>query len=572
MSKGFFALLLSIAFALINTKTIPTNDLKSALNQAVPGDIIELKSGTYTGAPFGLKSGTAGKLITIRPATGAQVMFSGTQTSCIFDSYGISYLKLEGPMELKNAFCGVKVMNANYVNITGLKIHDTQEHGIVVSGHNNHIYNNEVYNCVMNNKATAKTKSYGWSQCVAVWGTGNGAFSTNIIFENNYIHEGYGEGLDFLECDNCKALKNNITNGFSMNIYIDASKNIVVDGNVLRVNTNNYDTQWGRACGIGMAPESGSTPIDNILITNNIIIGTRMGIYFFTMDRGGTYNKVKILHNTIWKTSASPVWFRQPTTGTPSVCEMKNNFFYVDYVNEFIPKNSWSLGYNLYYNTYNVPSIYSDSTSMAAQTLDIGSIFNKVSGCSDYNNHNLDIKCLRPSKSPGKFKLYHGGIAPNNKVTLDYSGETRSTSKPSIGAFENQESGGSPGPDPDPEPTGDIQVDVYDVKFKINYCVSGSVIKLVGSLNNWNVGNAITMNSEGNCVWSTTLSEGTKKSFTYKFVVANGSSASRWENDPNRVFDGESLALTASSSSSGSYQNCSYSKSGKLITLTCLWK
>lgn len=98
-------------------------------------------------------------------------------------------------------------MNANYVNITGLKIHDTQEHGIVVSGHNNHIYNNEVYNCVMNNKATAKTKSYGWSQCVAVWGAGNGAFSSNIIFEKNYIHEGYGEGLDFLECDNCKALK-----------------------------------------------------------------------------------------------------------------------------------------------------------------------------------------------------------------------------------------------------------------------------------------------------------------------------------------------------------------------------
>ena len=51
-----------------------------------------------------------------------------------------------------------------------------------------------------------------------------------------------------------------------MNIYIDASRNIIIEGNTLRVNNENYNTRWGRACGVGMAPESGGITISNIII------------------------------------------------------------------------------------------------------------------------------------------------------------------------------------------------------------------------------------------------------------------------------------------------------------------
>jgi outer membrane receptor protein involved in Fe transport len=78
-----------------------------------------------------------------------------------------------------------------------------------------------------------------------------------------------------------------------------------------------------------------------------------MGIYFFTMGDGGAYDQIKILHNTLWNVGTTPVWFRAPNN-TPSGCEMKNNFIYVDGTIEFSPKSSWSLGYNYYYNTYNV--------------------------------------------------------------------------------------------------------------------------------------------------------------------------------------------------------------------------
>lgn len=258
----------------------------------------------------------------------------------------------------------------------------------------------------------------------------------------------------------------------------------------------------------------------------------------------------------------TPVWFRPPTTGA-SNCEMKNNFFYVDGVIEFNPKSAWSLGHNYYYNTNGVPVIYSDSSSMAAKSLDISTIFDQVSGCSDYWNQNLDVKCLRPSRNPGIFKLYHSGEIPNTKVTKDFSGTQRSTSTPSIGAYENAST-----EIPDEPPV----TDAYDVKFKINYCTSSQVIKVVGSLCNWSISSCPTMTHEGNCVWSTTFSAATSKTFIYKFLVATGNTANRWESDPNRIFNGASLVSLANKSSSGKYETCSYSKSGKVITLECSWR
>ena len=95
---------------------------------------------------------------------------------------------------------------------------------------------------------------------------------------------------------------------------------------------------------------------------------------------------------------------------------------------------------------------------------------------------------------------------------------------------------------------------------------------MVGSQCSWSVSSCAGMVSEGNCNWSVTYSKGTAKTFNYKFVIANGSSAVRWESDPNRVFNGASLKSLANSASSGKYENCSYSKSGSVITLTCSWR
>ena len=552
----------------ISSKTISTKDLSEALSSASPGDTIELQSGTYSQIPYRLSSGSSGKPITVKAEKGAKVVFTGTNTMCIFDFSGVSYASIEGPFELKNALCGVKAMDVDNVKISGLTIHNTQQHGIVISGQDNEVSGNEIYDCVMENKENGKKLDYGWQQCVASWGKNyNQGFSKNIIFKNNYIHEAYGEGLDFLKCDGCSAISNNITNGFSMNIYCDASRNILIEGNILRVNSNDYDSKNGNACGVGLASESGNEfDIVNIVIKNNVIIGTRMGIYFFLIGTGG-YDNIKILHNTLWKVSVTPIWFRQPNN-KPSNCEMRNNFIYYENQIEFAPKSSWIIGSNYYYNIPDVPSMYSDTEggSRAAGTLTLSTVFNSNIGNCNYNDRNIDAQCLRPSPTPGDWlNLYQSGSKPSVKVDSDFAGCTRSTTTPSIGAYEFPIGCDSIKPE-DP-----IEVD-FQVKFKINYCTSGSeVLRMVGEFCSWKVDQGYLMTNEGSCNWTYTIAN-PSTSFKYKFVVANGSIASKWENDPNRLFSINALANAISSSNSGKYENCSYSKSSDIITLTCSWR
>ena len=164
-----------------------TNDLKSALSQALPGDTIELKAGTYSSVPYTLKSGVEGKPITIKAAPKANVIFTGSTTTNIFDVFNIKYVNIEGPFELKNANIGIKLTQVQHINVSGLKIHDVQYQGILVTGHYNTIFNNEVYNCVLENKSKAKSRDGGWSQCVAVWGT-SGALCQVILFSKIIIY------------------------------------------------------------------------------------------------------------------------------------------------------------------------------------------------------------------------------------------------------------------------------------------------------------------------------------------------------------------------------------------------
>ena len=97
-------------------------------------------------------------------------------------------------------------------------------------------------------------------------------------------------------------------------------------------------------------------------------------------------------------------------------------------------------------------------------------------------------------------------------------------------------------------------------------------VKAVGSHCSWNVGSCTSLTNEGNCNFVATLSQGTNQSFSYKFVIASGSTAYRWESDPNRTFNGANLKALADKAANGKYESCDYKKSGNVITLTCYWR
>ena len=183
-----------------------------------------------------------------------------------------------------------------------------------------------------------------------------------------------------------------------MSIFIFTSNNTIVENNLVRVSSNSYNSGYGRASGIGMSPYFNMT-LDNITITNNIIIGAKVGVFFFPDCIRGGYDKIKIFHNTLWNISQTPIRFEK-AMNNPGGREMKNNFIYVNEAKEFESQSSWSFGYNIYYNTYDVPSIYYDTTSKASKQLNISTIFNTVQGCNNNDYlYNLDNRCkMFPSK------------------------------------------------------------------------------------------------------------------------------------------------------------------------------
>ena len=225
MDRSILSLILLLIFSMINSKLIPTNDLKLALSEAEPGDIIELKSGIYRDAPYSLKSGSQGKPIIIRSATYADIVFSGNQNSCIFNGEETSYISIEGPMVFKNALCGIEILNGYSINITGIIVTDMKEHGIVISGKNLYIYNNTISSCSLKTKEIPAEQRHGYS---GQWKPGieicernyYNLNSINITIKDNIIRDSYGEGIRINYCDECVIIKNNITNTLNMSIYI----------------------------------------------------------------------------------------------------------------------------------------------------------------------------------------------------------------------------------------------------------------------------------------------------------------------------------------------------------------
>ena len=47
-------------------------------------------------------------------------------------------------------------MDVSNIKISNLKIHNIQQYGIIISGENNEISYNEIYDCVLENKSTGK--------------------------------------------------------------------------------------------------------------------------------------------------------------------------------------------------------------------------------------------------------------------------------------------------------------------------------------------------------------------------------------------------------------------------------
>ena len=463
-----FLLALFLKLSSIESKIItvsldgPITSIESAAYQAEPGDIIEIKGGIYTERQnvWGWRNGTEENPIIVRPAKDEVVIFDGSSVSyseeVAFVNFNkIANFRIEGPFEIRN--CpqgGFQAIESVNVIVTGLHIHNVKKWGLLVSGFNIIVEENHVHDCVMSNKYS--TAEYGWSQCVMTWAWdyNRGEMSRNITWQRNTIHDAWGEGIDIILCDGCVAKENNITDTFSVILYVDNSKNVVVERNVLRQTTDKYNNKRGfRPAGVAMGNENwmlNPIPITNVTIKNNLIIGSRIGVGYWGWSN--YYSNIKVYHNTVWNTIGAALYFQNPEIkGKARDCEARNNFFYVqdkywagDIGNT--ENSAWTFNSNFWYGMNWLPQPDTGASSSKAQEMNIRAdeIFyaDPTYNCNlnEYvTNKQISPYCFRPAiDACSYFKLVGSGTKiVKDSVSDDFYHCQRNENVPTVGYAES---------------------------------------------------------------------------------------------------------------------------------------
>ncbi|MCB0034048.1 MAG: DNRLRE domain-containing protein, partial [Anaerolineales bacterium] len=423
--------------------TTPYQTLAKAVEQAQAGSQICLREGVYPAVNVTLdKSGTAAQPLIIQAYPGeAAVLDGGNNTSsCTTDNIlnvtNAAYVEILD-LELRNSGGqGIQLLNTANITVRNNRLHHICQRGIGGSGDNLTIENNEVWQAVQENTNEALLSIGGWSPGIGTERHSNNAPSKNVVIRNNYVHDMWGEGIEVQSADGAVVSGNIVHDTYSVNIYIDNTRNVTLDGNLMYALTHTYDrsTHGYPAQGISMANESisavSNTPLQNIIIRNNIMSGTGRGIsYFHDMSNpnpNNTYRDIYILHNVIKDTyDASLRAFSVETEFgylAPSNIIVRNNILYEAVNGRALNINNetaWTFSHNNWPD--GVPEEAAEPNSFAAEP-------NLVAP---------DVGATAIGFQPMEGSVLFGKGIPQSQATTDYKGLARSTTAPTIGAFEN---------------------------------------------------------------------------------------------------------------------------------------
>ncbi len=274
------------------TEAKPWLTIQKAANTLVAGDTVYIKEGIYNEQVFPMNSGNANSYITYTSYPGDSATIDGNNLQ----------------IEWSGVF---SIFNAGYIKVSGLKITNSSDAGILIE---------DSYNIIIENNYTYNTASSG----IGVWNSSNiiidgnevvlanndgsqenitVAGTSNFEVRNNYIHNGGpgtngGEGIDVKDgSHDGKVYKNIVCNLNRLGIYADAwdkhTYNIEIFQNTV------YNTQND---GITLASEMGGL-LENIKVYNNIVYNNKyVGI---SITRNGPADiqpikNVKIINNTVY--------------------------------------------------------------------------------------------------------------------------------------------------------------------------------------------------------------------------------------------------------------------------------
>ena len=247
----------------------------------------------------------------------------------------------------------LEVVNGKNIDINSNIVHSNQGSGIGVRGYlanaegngetagrseNVRIEGNLVYRNMLRNSG-AREGQQNWGGAVYV------RHAAQAKVANNSVYENYGEGIIALQSRAVAIDNNTVYDNYSVNVYLDNASDSTVQNNFIYTTDNEafFREIAGTAypaSNIGFANEvydNVNEPwlyyLNNIDVTNNVLVGGQTGLYYGTYSGNHSYaplsqkglKNIRVVNNTIYNPQTSFV--RLDTDPAIENVEFSNNIF-----------------------------------------------------------------------------------------------------------------------------------------------------------------------------------------------------------------------------------------------------
>jgi hypothetical protein len=161
--------------------------------------------------------------------------------------------------------------------------------------------NNEVYRAAM--RYEPNTVSGGWQSLVKVQSVdeSSAGLAHDIVIQNNYIHEGYGECIG-LRGYNLTVVDNHLMDCYSIGIYTNGDRSNIMRNFVQCTGNPEFNRSGLPMVGISAAEEQftnwGAHGHDRQIVLNNIVTGCRNGFRYGSSVNGKGLTNSVIAFNT----------------------------------------------------------------------------------------------------------------------------------------------------------------------------------------------------------------------------------------------------------------------------------
>ena len=151
----------------------------------------------------------------------------------------------------------------------------------------------------------------------------------------------WGECITALYAEGMTIAGNEFRDCFSVGVYVNTSRGVRVEGNIIRAINPAYRRNGGSGklidailmgseAGDDAAPDFGA---EDVVVANNIIVGTHTGVAWWDDDSNArasnTYQRVQIVSNVVWGAEQSAIMFDDaPASRTAPSATLTNNILY----------------------------------------------------------------------------------------------------------------------------------------------------------------------------------------------------------------------------------------------------